>query len=129
MGCHAVMNGLRVAEAFTRNDPMARVLLCSTELCSLHYQYQAEAEQMVANALFADGAAAVVLGQSEGNANTWRLKDCGTEIISNSRDMMSWRVGNHGFDMTLSPELPSLIENDLRPWMEGLFKPMRCTRA
>ncbi len=32
--------------------------------------------------------------------------------------MMSWRVGNHGFDMTLSPELPILIENNLRPWME-----------
>ena len=118
MGCHAVMNGLRVADAFIRNDPKARVLLCSTELCSLHYQYQANAEQMVANALFADGAAAVVLGQTEGETNFWRLKDCGTELISKSREMMSWRVGNHGFDMTLSPELPSLIEKDLRPWME-----------
>ena len=118
MGCHAVINGLRVAEAFTRNDPTARVLLCSTELCSLHYQYQAEAEQMVANALFADGAAAVVLGQSDGRGDSWQLKDCGTEIIPESRKMMSWRVGNHGFDMTLSPELPSLIEKDLRPWME-----------
>jgi predicted naringenin-chalcone synthase len=32
--------------------------------------------------------------------------------------MMSWRVGDHGFDMSLSAELPTLIENNLRPWME-----------
>lgn len=118
MGCHAAINGLRVAEAFTKHDPSARVLLCSIELCSLHYQYQAEAEQIVANALFADGAAALVLGQNENTTDAWSLRDCGTEIIEGSREMMSWRVGNHGFDMTLSPELPTLIENQLRPWME-----------
>ncbi|QDU09898.1 type III polyketide synthase [Gimesia aquarii] len=118
MGCHAAINGLRVAEAFTKQDPLARVLLCSIELCSLHYQYQAEAEQVVANALFADGAAALVLGQNEKADSVWHLRDCGTEIIAGSRNMMSWRVGNHGFDMTLSPELPTLIEKQLRPWME-----------
>jgi len=118
MGCHGAINGLRVAEAFTRNDPTARVLLCSTELCSLHYQYQAGVEQMVANALFADGSAALVLGQSEHAADVWSLRACGTGMIAGSREMMSWRVGDHGFDMTLSPELPALIENNLRPWME-----------
>ena len=124
MGCHGAINGLRVAEAFTRNDPTARVLLCSTELCSLHYQYQAGTEQMVANALFADGSAALVLGQTKDAADVWSLRGCGTGMIEGSREMMSWRVGNHGFDMTLSPELPSLIENNLRPWMEhwlGMF--------
>ncbi len=118
MGCHGAMNGLRVAEAFTRNDPTARVLLCCTELCSLHYQYKASAEQIVANALFADGSAAPVLGQSDDAAGAWSLRDCGTGMIAGSREMMTWRVGNHGFDMTLSPELPSLIENHLQSWME-----------
>lgn len=118
MGCHAAINGLRLAEAFARNDPIARVLLCSTELCSLHYQYQAGAEQIVANALFADGSAALVLGQSEDATDVWSLRACGTELIAGSLEMMSWRVGNHGFDMTLSPELPTLIEDNLRPWMK-----------
>ena len=124
MGCHGAINGLRVAEAFTRNDTTARVLLCSTELCSLHYQYKGGAEQIVANALFADGSAALVLGQSKDSENVWSLRDCGTGIIEGSRELMSWRVGNHGFDMTLSPQLPTLIENNLRPWMEhwlGMF--------
>lgn len=118
MGCHAAINGLRVADAFTRNDPTARVLICSTELCSLHYQYHAGTEQIVANALFADGAAALVVGQKDDVDDIWRLRDCGTKMIKGSRNMMSWRVGNHGFDMTLSPELPTLIENHLPLWME-----------
>ncbi len=118
MGCHAAINGLRVAEAFTRNDSSAKVLLCSTELCSLHYQYQADASQMVANALFADGSAALVLGQSDATTDIWSLQGCGTGMIAGSHDMMSWRVGDYGFDMTLSPELPDLIKNHLSPWMK-----------
>ncbi len=118
MGCHGAINGLRVADAFTRNDPTARVLLCSTELCSLHYQYQGGAGQIVANSLFADGSAALVLGPSKKAADVWTLRDCGTGMIKGSREMMSWRVGNHGFAMTLSPELPTLIEHNLRPFME-----------
>jgi prepilin-type processing-associated H-X9-DG protein len=118
MGCHGAINGLRVADAFARNDPAARVLLCATELCSLHYQYQGGAEQIVANALFADGSAALVLGSAEKAANVWSLRNCGTGMIKGSREMMSWRVGDHGFSMTLSPELPALIEDNLRPFME-----------
>src|SRR5262245_42915941 len=39
MGCHASLNGLRVANAYAGSDPDARVLVCSVELCSLHYHY------------------------------------------------------------------------------------------
>ena len=59
MGCHGALNGLRVANAFATADPAARVLLCAVELCSLHYYYGNAADKLVANAIFADGAAAV----------------------------------------------------------------------
>ncbi len=32
---------------------------------------------------------------------------------------MSWRIGNHGFVMTLSPRVPELINRCLPQWMEG----------
>jgi predicted naringenin-chalcone synthase len=67
MGCHAALNALRVAAGFTGADPEACVLLCAVELCSLHLQYGWEAERIVANALFADGAAAL-LASGEGTA-------------------------------------------------------------
>ncbi len=60
MGCHAALNGLRVANAFASADPAARVLVCAVELCSLHYYYGSAADKLIANAIFADGAAAVV---------------------------------------------------------------------
>ena len=45
--------------AIVNADPRARVLLCAVELCSLHYYYAWDPKKAVANALFADGAAAV----------------------------------------------------------------------
>src|SRR6266545_4625581 len=60
MGCHGALNGLRVANAFATADPAARVLVCAVELCSLHYYYGSAADKLIANAIFADGAAAVV---------------------------------------------------------------------
>ena len=64
MGCHGAINGLRTALAFTDRDPVARVLLCAVELCSLHYHFRWDAERILGNALFADGAGALVTGQT-----------------------------------------------------------------
>ncbi len=66
MGCHGLLNGLRVARAFAASDPKAKVLVCAVELCTLHHQYTDDPQQIVANSLFADGAAAVVLHAEEG---------------------------------------------------------------
>src|SRR5262249_30830043 len=60
MGCHGAMNGLRAANAFATADPAARVLVCAVELCSLHYHFGNDPDKALANAIFADGAAAVV---------------------------------------------------------------------
>jgi predicted naringenin-chalcone synthase len=59
MGCHGALNGLRVANVFATADPNARVLVTAVELYSLHYNGSA-ADKLIANAIFADGAAAVV---------------------------------------------------------------------
>ena len=96
----------------------ARVLVCAVELCALHFQYSAEPDAIVANSLFADGAAAAVLGATDSEAH-WRLSANGAGLVPDSLDAMTWTVGNHGFAMTLSPRVPSLIEEQLAPWMNG----------
>jgi predicted naringenin-chalcone synthase len=120
MGCHGALNGLRVARAFAASDPAARVLLCAVELCGLHYHYGWDPQKIVANAIFADGAAAVV-GVPEGQAEsqTWRLTANGTCLLPDSRQAMSWTIGDHGFEMTLSKRVPGLIREHLRPWLES----------
>lgn len=120
MGCHGALNGLRVANAFVGADARATVLLCAVELCSLHYQYSGGPEQVVANALFADGAAALLATspfRSHINNPGWSLEANASHIVPGTKELMTWRVGDHGFEMTLSPTLPSVIKEQIRPWL------------
>lgn len=117
MGCHAALNSLRVAAALAKIDTRGPALVCAVELCSLHFQYGAEPGNSVSNALFADGAAAVVCGPAASSPAGWRLTRSGSHLFPNSQDAMSWRIGNHGFEMYLSPRVPQLIASQLRPWL------------
>jgi predicted naringenin-chalcone synthase len=120
MGCHAAINGLRVARAYTGSDPSARVLLCVVELCGLHYHYGWDPQKMVANAIFADGAAALVGVPAErAPADAWQVIAVGSSLLPESRDAMSWTIGEHGFEMTLSRNVSVLIRQHLRPWLES----------
>ncbi len=115
MGCQGALNGLRVADGFARSRPDATVVLCAVELCSIHYHYGWDPQQVVANALFADGAASIVGRAGDG---AWTLKATGACLIPDSEDAMTWRIRDHGFVMSLSPSVPGLIETHLRPWFE-----------
>jgi predicted naringenin-chalcone synthase len=117
MGCHGALNGLRVANAFA-TDPAARVLVCAVELCSIHYHYGDDPEKVVANALFADGAAAAV-GASDPGADCWRVAATGSCVIPDSADLMGWTIGDVGFEMSLAKKVPATIAAHLRPWLEG----------
>lgn len=146
MGCHGAINGLRTADGLARQRVGDKVLVCCVELCSLHFQYGWDAQRVVANALFADGAAAVV-GEVEadtdrstpssphaliarnGNGQSrvpsqraaredgWALWTTGSYIVPDSHKLMTWSIGDHGFEMTLSPGVPEVIERQLEPWV------------
>jgi alpha-pyrone synthase len=119
MGCHGAINGLRVAQAFLDADPQARVLMCAVELCVLHYFYGWEPQKVIANALFADGAAAVAgVPDSLAPADAWHVTATGSCLIPDSYEAMSWTIGDYGFEMTLSKRVPGLIHEHLRPWLE-----------
>jgi predicted naringenin-chalcone synthase len=116
MGCHGALNGLRAAGAFGA-DPDAVVLMCAVELCSLHFAYGWDPEMLVANTLFADGAAALVGRGGGGESDGWRLRASGTFLMPDSDEAMTWRIGDHGFRMTLSPQVPVLIRAHLAAWL------------
>ena len=130
MGCHGALNGLRVADAFLRSDSAACVLLCCVELCSVHHQYGWAPHRIVSNALFADGAAAVVLTANQPDdrssfsvrrspfpGSCWRLLASGSVVLPETRADMGWRIRDHGFEMTLSARVPDLIRQHLRGWL------------
>jgi predicted naringenin-chalcone synthase len=119
MGCHAVFNALATAHDAVMANRNAKVLVCCVELCSLHLAYGWNPEQIVANALFADGAAAAVIGRPSHQENgVGQLIDLTSLLLPDSQDAMAWRIGDHGFEMTLAQSIPELIRRNLRSWCE-----------
>ncbi len=121
MGCHGAMNGLRVAKAFADADANACVLVCAAELCSLHQQYGVQADRIVSNALFADGAAAIIGRQASTStdASSWQLAASSSTIVPGTESHMKWTIGDSGFEMTLSPQVPDTIRQHLPKWLAG----------
>ncbi|MGB7329285.1 MAG: type III polyketide synthase [Rubripirellula sp.] len=129
MGCHGAINGLRAASGLVAASPDANVLMCSVELCSLHYQYGYDPDRIVSGALFADGSAAVVLNRANTDATLSDVPNdsgfgsigsvaaTGSYLVADSRDAMTWLIGDSGFEMTLSAKVPGLIEKHLNSFM------------
>ncbi len=119
MGCHAAMNALRVAQGFCALDEKAVVLICATEICSLHFQYGWDRNDLLGNALFADGAGAMILRCGPGKIE---YAASASYVIPDSSAAITWQIGDHGFTMTLSPQGAELIEtylpNLLSRWLE-----------
>ena len=118
MGCHGAFNGLRVARAFVEADPKACVLLCAVEVCSLHLQEGWNPDHIVANALFADGAGAVVAVGSEVGSGGLQLVASASTVLPGTEELMGWTIEDHGFSMVLSSQVPSRIAANLRPWLD-----------
>ena len=122
MGCHGALNGLRVAHAFASTARSGRVLLCAAELTSLHFRYEPNPRMAVVNALFGDGAGAVV-GATEPRKgdedHPWRLVASGSSLVPDTEDAMTWKLGDQCFEMTLSMKVAGIIGENLRRWLQG----------
>lgn len=113
MGCYAAFNALKVADAFCARNPDARVLIVCTELCSLHFQKNASDDNLIANALFADGAAAVMVTGKPSAGLSLSPRAFSSTLITDGRDDMAWAIGDVGFEMKLSTYVPSLIQGGI----------------
>jgi alpha-pyrone synthase len=120
MGCHAGFHALKLARHIVRSEPDARVLVVSLELCSLHLQETPDMEQVLSFLLFADGCgAALVSAEPEG----LRLDGFRSARLPDSDELISWRIGDNGFDMVLSGRVPGAIGRMLRARAGDLFGP------
>ena len=118
MGCHGALNALRVASAICKDEPGQDALVASVELCSLHYRHGWNLREVLANALFSDGAGAAVVSSRKRSPENWRIAAQSSFIIPDSEDTITWRVGDEGFEMSLSPKVRPLIQTFLGPWLK-----------
>lgn len=116
MGCSAAIPALRVACDAVRADPSARVLVVNCELSTLHLQETSDLEAVLSFMLFADGAsAALVSADPVGLA----IDDFRSAILPDSAGLITWHIGDQGFDMHLSGKVPARIASMLRAELEG----------
>jgi predicted naringenin-chalcone synthase len=110
MGCYAAINALKAARHIVRSEPDAKVLLLSLELCSLHMQESQDLEQLLAFTVFADGCAAyLVSAEPHGLAMDSFL----AVNLAGTDQLITWRIGEQGFDMHLSGQVPGKLRSGL----------------
>jgi predicted naringenin-chalcone synthase len=118
MGCQAALNALKLAWHIARSEPKARVLVLCLELCTLHLQDTTALEQLLCFLLFADGcAAAIVSAEPEG----LRLDGFSSVVLPDAAEHITWRIGDQGFDMTLSGMVPFTLAHALPEWQAEML--------
>lgn len=116
IGCAAALPGIRLATRIAAAQPEAVVLVVCVELCSLHIRPSADPQQIVAASVFADGAAAAVItaDPSVGRPGGLHLDRFTTALTTEGESDMVWTIGDHGFEMTLSAEVPRIVGREIR---------------
>lgn len=106
MGCYAAVSALRVAHHIVRSESEARVLTVTVELSSLHLQDERQLEPLLAMLQFGDGAAAaLVTAEPAGFA----MSNFFATTLRESSELIRWTIGDTGFAMHLSGEVPARI--------------------
>ncbi len=111
MGCYAAINALKIAQQACDADANAKVLVVCLELCTLHFQKGNSADNLLANALFSDGAAAVVVEPNRTNSINLEIVNFHCDIEPEGNNDMTWQIGNFGFEMALSSYVPDIIKS------------------
>jgi predicted naringenin-chalcone synthase len=114
MGCYAAFNALKLADSFCGNSPDAKVLIVCTELCSLHFQKENTQDNMLANALFGDGSACLLVEGKTRRGLNLKPETFHCDIAMNGEEGMAWTIGDVGFEMKLSAYVPDVIQTGIR---------------
>lgn len=116
LGCAAAFPALRAATRISTAQPDAVVLVVCGELCTLHIRSSRDPEQIVASAVFADGAAAAIVTATapRTDAPTLEVGDFFTAITADGESDMAWTIGDAGFEMTLTAEVPRIVGREIR---------------
>ena len=135
LGCVAGAAGISRAADYVRAFPKEIALLLSVELCSLTWQ---DDDQSIANlistGLFADGAAAVIIAGAESKiANPTtpspRILATRSTFYRDTQHIMGWSIGDLGFKIVLSPDVPKVVHENLLNNVEDFLKDNNLTQA
>lgn len=118
MGCYAAFTGLKLADKILRSELNAKVLVVSVELCTLHFQKEYTEDNILANSLFGDGAAAALVMNSQQGL---KINSYLSQVFKEGEQDMAWGIGDFGFEMRLSKYIPALLDRGITD-LKGVFE-------
>ncbi|KXX72209.1 type III polyketide synthase [Flammeovirga sp. SJP92] len=113
MGCYAAFHALRIGDQICKSNPNAKVLIVDVELCSIHFQNEKDDDNILANTLFADGAAAVYMSNDDTIESQYEVGSFFSKLLLSGEQDMAWKLSKTGFQMRLSNYIPKLIESEI----------------
>ena len=124
MGCQAALNALKLAKDLCRSKPESRVLIVNVELCSVHLQLPWDTHQVIANAIFADGVSAALVSAVENDSvgRKYILHDFAADIVPGTEEDMAWNIGDTGFGMKLTLNVPRVVKANVSKILDVLLK-------
>lgn len=109
LGCAGGVAGLSHAYHYLLGHPDDTVLLVCAELCSLTFLADDfSRSNLVASALFGDGAAAVILKNSN-DARSLHLLATNSRFYPDSLDVMGWNVVEAGLQVVFAQRIPDIV--------------------
>lgn len=115
LGCVAGAAGVARLHDYLLGRPDDVAVLLSVELCSLTFQrHDASTANLVATALFGDGAAAVVaLGQGRASGAGPEVVATRSRMYPDTEHVMGWDIRSSGFKVRLDPAVPDVVRRYL----------------
>ena len=128
LGCAGGISGLALSVQLAQAKPGSVVLLVVVELCSLWFHQDTLTKaNIVASALFGDGAAAVVL--STARASNRHIMGTGVQHTwPSTLQIMGWDVNDSGLEVVFDRDIPPFIRRQIAPVMADFLKRLNLTR-
>jgi alkylresorcinol/alkylpyrone synthase len=120
LGCAGGVTGLSIAARLAQSRPGSCVLMVAIELCSVAFRLdKLSKENIVATALFGDGAAACVLRSGAGGSASVEMS--GQYTWPDTIDIMGWSVDDGGLGVIFDRAIPPFAEANIAPAMTNIL--------
>jgi len=128
LGCAGGVSGMSLGARLAVADPGSVVLVVTIELCTLAFRLdELTKANVVATALFGDGASACVLraGESRG----YQVEGSGEHTWPDTLDIMGWNIDPMGFGVIFAQAIPPFVRRRMGPALDGIIGRMGLERG
>jgi len=121
LGCAAGVSGFAIASRMAKGRPGATVLFVAIELCSLAFRLdELTRPNIIATALFGDGAAACILRAQRGGLA--EVESSGEHLFPDTLGIMGWKIDDTGLGIILEQSLPKFAQENIKPAVSSILK-------